>query len=122
MARSRARAARAPGRPRAGGDAVMVGVMEAYHRRRGGEREGQANEEDNQLRRWGRAGCTGPLEPFPALGYDAVMETIVRTVGDLDQSVRSALEQVVGHALGEGQRLVIQVLANEPPASTPTPA
>jgi hypothetical protein len=38
------------------------------------------------------------------------METIVRDVGDLDRSDRSALERVVGHALGENQRLVIQVM------------
>jgi hypothetical protein len=58
----------------------------------------------------------------PNRGYDAVMETIVRTVGDLDQSVRSALEQVVGHALGERQRLVIQVMALESPAAPAPPA
>ena len=38
------------------------------------------------------------------------METVVRTVGDLDKTDRSALERVVGHALGESQRLVIQVM------------
>ena len=47
------------------------------------------------------------------------METIVRDVGDLDHGDRSALERVVGHALGEGQRLIIQVLTAERPAAEP---
>jgi hypothetical protein len=47
------------------------------------------------------------------------METIVRTVGELDQNVRSAFEQVVGHALGDRQRLVIPVISNDPPPSPP---
>jgi len=47
------------------------------------------------------------------------METIVRDVGDLDHGDRSALERVVGHALGEGQRLIIQVLTPERPAAEP---
>ena len=37
------------------------------------------------------------------------METVVRHIRDLDQTDRSALERVVGHALGESQELVIQV-------------
>jgi hypothetical protein len=48
------------------------------------------------------------------------METIVRTVGDLDRNARSAIEKVVGHSLDERQRLVIQVMPTEsPPAPTP---
>ena len=33
------------------------------------------------------------------------MDSIVRNVGDLDKTDRSALERVVGHALGENQRV-----------------
>ncbi|HTK74267.1 MAG TPA: hypothetical protein VL371_03360 [Gemmataceae bacterium] len=44
------------------------------------------------------------------------METIRRNVADLDGSDRSALERIVGHALDENQRLVIQVTSND---STP---
>ena len=43
------------------------------------------------------------------------METIVRDVGDLDRGDRSALERVIGHALSESQRLIIQVLTVELP-------
>jgi hypothetical protein len=49
-------------------------------------------------------------------------ETVVRNVGDLDRTDRSALERVVGHALGESQRLVIQVMTLELPVSPPQPA
>jgi len=42
------------------------------------------------------------------------METVVRNVRDLDQIDRSALERVVGHQLGEGQQLVIQVVPVSP--------
>src|SRR5438876_365929 len=52
------------------------------------------------------------LEP----AYLSGMETIVSNVGDLDHGERSALERVVGHALGESQRLIIQVMTLEPPA------
>ena len=47
--------------------------------------------------------------------YDSRMkdETVYRNVGDLDRTDRSALEHVVGHALGESQRLVIQVMTLE---------
>jgi hypothetical protein len=38
------------------------------------------------------------------------METVVRNVRDLDQTDRSALERVVGHELGDGQQVVIQVV------------
>lgn len=48
-------------------------------------------------------------------------ETVTRNVGDLDQTDRSALERVVGHALGESQRLVIQVMTLESPAPVPQP-
>src|SRR4051812_32508402 len=47
-------------------------------------------------------------------------ETVYRNVGDLDRNDRSALERVVGHALGESQRLVIQVMTLEvSPSSLP---
>jgi hypothetical protein len=49
------------------------------------------------------------------------METLVRNVRDLDQPDRFALERVVGHPLGESQRLVIQVVnagVEEPVART----
>ena len=45
---------------------------------------------------------------------------LTRNVGDLDRSDRSALERVVGHTLGESQRLIIQVMSLEKPtAQTP---
>jgi hypothetical protein len=40
------------------------------------------------------------------------METVLRYVRDLDQDDRSALERVVGHSLGEGQQLIIQVTSD----------
>ena len=49
------------------------------------------------------------------------METIVRNVGDLDRGDRTVLERVVGHSLGESQRLIIQVMALEKPASGQSP-
>lgn len=56
------------------------------------------------------------------LRYSPVMETIVRTVGELDAGDRSALERLVGHSLSENQQLVIQVmnvdLVEEKPAVT----
>ena len=48
------------------------------------------------------------------------MEIISRDVSDLDRADRAVLERVVGHALGEGQRLIIQVMTGEP--ATPSPA
>lgn len=50
------------------------------------------------------------------------METVVRNVGDLNQSDRSALERVVGHSLGTSQQLVIQVTTPAPNSATPRPA
>jgi hypothetical protein len=41
------------------------------------------------------------------------METVVRNVGDLNPGDRSAMERVIGHALGEAHRLVIQVVPLE---------
>jgi hypothetical protein len=38
------------------------------------------------------------------------METVFRQIGDLDQSDRSALERVVGHALRQDQQVMIQVI------------
>src|SRR5262249_9195383 len=49
-------------------------------------------------------------------GRIKVMEMIRRNVADLDHIDRSALERVVGHALSESQRVVIQVTSND---STP---
>lgn len=43
------------------------------------------------------------------------METIIRQVRDLETTERSAIEQLVGHALRENQQLVIQVLNVELP-------
>jgi hypothetical protein len=44
------------------------------------------------------------------------METVIRDVRDLDTNARSALEKLVGHQLGESQRLVIQVMNMAIPA------
>jgi hypothetical protein len=41
------------------------------------------------------------------------METIIRHVRDLGTSERTVIEQLVGHALGENQQLVIQVFNPE---------
>jgi hypothetical protein len=49
------------------------------------------------------------------------METIVRNVGDLNRGDRSALERVVGHSLGESQRLIIQVMTVERSAPATSP-
>jgi len=49
------------------------------------------------------------------------METVIRNVGDIPASDRSALERVVGHQLRESQQLVIQVVSlvvPPPPAAT----
>lgn len=46
------------------------------------------------------------------------METVIRDVRDLNQGDRSALERVVGHQLGESQRLVIQVMSLAVPATS----
>lgn len=45
------------------------------------------------------------------------MERIVRIVGDLNQSDRATLERVVGHALSERQRLLIEVTGLDAPTS-----
>ena len=37
------------------------------------------------------------------------METIIRDVRDLRDDDRSAVEHIVGHSVGENQRLIIQV-------------
>ncbi len=52
------------------------------------------------------------------------METVQRHVRDLDQDDRSALERVVGHALGESQQVIIQVTgeSQSPPQNGNTPA
>jgi hypothetical protein len=42
------------------------------------------------------------------------METIVHNIRDLTGNERCAAEQLVGHALGENQQLVIQVVALGP--------
>jgi hypothetical protein len=46
------------------------------------------------------------------------METVIRTIGELDANDRSALERVVGHKLLEGQKIAIQIVSE---ASPPTP-
>ncbi len=56
------------------------------------------------------------------MGYNCSMETVVRNVGDLNQSDRSALERVVGHSLSTSQRVVIQVTTPAPNSVTPRPA
>jgi hypothetical protein len=38
------------------------------------------------------------------------METFVREVRDLNNADRSVIERLVGHALGEDQKLLIQVM------------
>ena len=50
------------------------------------------------------------------------MESIVRNVGDLARPDRTAMECVVGHVLGESQRLVIQVMTLDSPAPPPPQA
>ena len=47
------------------------------------------------------------------------METVIRNVGDIPVSDRSALERVVGHQLRESQQLVIQVVSLAIPAGRP---
>jgi len=51
--------------------------------------------------------------------YTWAMETVVHHVRDLRANDRSAAEQLVGHALRENQKLVIQVvdLADEQPGT-----
>ena len=51
------------------------------------------------------------------------METVIRSVGDLDAPDRCALERVVGHQLRENQQLVIQVVSiNVPAQNSSAPA
>jgi hypothetical protein len=38
------------------------------------------------------------------------METIIRTVRDLDQTDRSALERIVGHELTEAEQVIVSVV------------
>lgn len=47
------------------------------------------------------------------------METIIRNVGDLNQTDRSALERVIGHAFGQSQQIVIRVMAVDETAEPP---
>jgi hypothetical protein len=47
------------------------------------------------------------------------MEAVVRDVRDLNKTERSAIERLVGHALQEDQKLVIQVMNGTPVAATP---
>jgi len=49
--------------------------------------------------------------------YTTPMDAIVRQVRDLDTTERSAIERLVGHALAEDQKLVIQVLNGAPSAA-----
>ena len=46
-------------------------------------------------------------------GILSCMETFVHNVRDLNSTERSAVEQLVGHALRENQQLVIQVVSLE---------
>lgn len=46
------------------------------------------------------------------------METIVRNVQDLDDSVRVALERLVGHSLHISQQVVIQLSCVQSPADS----
>lgn len=63
----------------------------------------------------------GSLAPAGESWYNARMETVIRTVGDIPASDRSALERVVGHQLRESQQLVIQVVSLAvPPADATT--
>ena len=49
------------------------------------------------------------------------METVIRNVGDLSESGRSAAESLVGHSLGHNQQLVIQIVdAAAPPSEVDT--
>jgi len=51
------------------------------------------------------------------------MDTIVRNVSEMNSDHRRALESVIGHALGEGQQVVISVQnATRPEPSNSTPA
>jgi len=53
------------------------------------------------------------------------MENIVRDVRDIDNTDRCALEHVVGKALRDNQRLVIQIVSldlTEPPPAESSPA
>jgi hypothetical protein len=48
------------------------------------------------------------------------METITRTIGDLAQAERSALERMVGHSLDTHQQIVIQIRGiNGQPVANP---
>jgi hypothetical protein len=42
--------------------------------------------------------------------YNAVMETVSRTVGTLQPDLRQAMEAVVGHSLEANQQLIIQIV------------
>jgi hypothetical protein len=44
------------------------------------------------------------------------METVTHNVRDLNQSERTAVEQLVGHGLRENQQLIIQVVNIDVPA------
>jgi hypothetical protein len=47
--------------------------------------------------------------------YSLIMETVIRQVRDLRDAERSAIEQLVGHALRADQQLVIQVKSLDVP-------
>jgi hypothetical protein len=50
------------------------------------------------------------------------MENIIRDVRDIGAGDRLALEHVVGIALRDDQRLIIQIVGNEAAETTPAPA
>lgn len=41
------------------------------------------------------------------------MATVIRNVGELDRSDRTALERVVGHKLADGQQITIQITSSD---------
>lgn len=43
------------------------------------------------------------------LCYSDVMKTLIRNVKDMEAADRSTMERIVGEALGDNQRLIIQV-------------
>lgn len=51
--------------------------------------------------------------PSGGVGYNSPMETIVHNIRDLSGVERSAMERLVGHALGENQQVVIHVVSPE---------
>lgn len=47
------------------------------------------------------------------------MENIIRDVRDIERGDRQAIEHVVGHSLGDDQRLVIQIVSLDVRDKTP---